>query len=107
MVTAAPTLPRSGDTEVIAGGVTSGEFLRTDTLLPVLLVTAKSEIPSPSTSPIATLRGLVPVVKSTFDANEVLVIEPEVAVFSKTDTVLEPLLATAISGLPSPFKSPK
>jgi len=40
-----------------------------------------SGLPSPSISPITTLFGFVPVVKSTLVANEPAVIEPDVLVF--------------------------
>ena len=44
--------------------------------------------------------------KSTFADNELAVIEPEVAVFLKTDIVFEPEFVITISGLPSPSISP-
>ena len=40
-------------------------LLNTDTELELSLVTARSALPSPSRSPMATLWGFVPVVKST------------------------------------------
>jgi len=46
-----------------------------------MLVTAKSGLPSPSISPMTTIRGLVPVMKSILAANEPAVMEPEVLMF--------------------------
>jgi len=56
-------------------------FLKTETVLLIEFATAKSGLPSPSMSPKTILYGLVPVVKSTLAANELVVIEPEVLVF--------------------------
>ena len=81
-------------------------FLNTETVLLVAFATTKSGLPSPSISPIATTSGPVPVVKSTFAANELAVMNPEVLVFLKTETVLPLLFVTAKSGLPSPSMSP-
>ena len=73
----------------------------------VLFATIRSGLPSPSISPMATVAGLFPVMKSTFEASEDDVIEPGVAVFLKTETVLEALkFATTISIFPSPSMSP-
>ena len=84
-------------------------FLKMETVLLPGFTTTKSSLPSPSRSAIATPDGCVPVVKSTFDAKELVVIEPEVLVFLKTETVV-PLPPTASvttrSGLPSPSRSP-
>ena len=82
-------------------------FLNNETVLLVMFVTAKSGLPSPSISPIATFSGPVPVVKSTLALNEPAVIEPEVLVFLKTETVLLVKFVTAKSGLPSPSMSQK
>ena len=53
MVTKLPTLPDVGVKELMVGGY-CGLFLITDTLLSLKLDTAKSGLPSPSKSPIAT-----------------------------------------------------
>ena len=81
-------------------------FLKTETVLLVLLVTTRSGLPSPSISPMTTQVGIVPVAKSTLAANELAVIDPEVLVFLKTEMVLAVQFATARSGLPSPSMSP-
>ena len=81
-------------------------FLYTETVLPVSLATTKSDLPSPSISTITIPSGTVPVVKSTLAAKEPVVMEPEVLVFLRTETVLPLLFATAKSGLPSPSMSP-
>jgi hypothetical protein len=44
--------------------------------------------------------------KSTIGANELVVIDPNVLVFRKTETVLLDTFVTARSGLPSPSMSP-
>jgi hypothetical protein len=80
-------------------------FLKTETELLLLFATVKSGFPSSSTSLTATLYGLAPVVKSTFEAKELDVMEPEVLVFLKTEIVLLPQFATVKSGLPSPSTS--
>ena len=72
----------------------------------ILLATTKSGLPSPSKSPIATAYGKEPVVKSTFAANEPATILPVLLILRYTETVFEPLLAIAKSGLPSPSISP-
>ena len=68
--------------------------------------TAKSGLPSPSTSPMAIDQEPVPVVKSTFAAKEVLLMEPGTAAFRNTDAVASLKFVTAISALPSPSRSP-
>ena len=80
-------------------------FLKTETVLLNLFVTTKSGLPSPSTSPVPTLTGDDPVVKSTLEPKELAVIEPEVLVFLKTETVLLVLFVRIRSGLPSPSTS--
>ena len=80
-------------------------FLKTETELLVLLVTAISGLPSPSISPAAIPYGAVPVAKSTFVANELEVIDPEKPVLRNIDSVLLVVFETAISGFPSPSKS--
>jgi len=80
-------------------------FKNTDTLAEFELGTTKSGLPSPLRSPIETERGLVPVVKSVL-AEKVGVEAPGVVVFKNTETLLEPQLPTAKSGLPSPLRSP-
>jgi hypothetical protein len=60
-----------------------------DTVAEFQLATARSALPSPFRSPMATPSGFVPVVKSTLDANEPDVTAPLLLVLRKTDTVLE------------------
>ena len=74
-------------------------------LLPWLLV-AMSSLPSPFRSTRTTARGLAPVVKSTFAANEPAVSVPVVLMLRNTEIVLLFTLLTARSGLPSPSMSP-
>ena len=57
-------------------------------------------------SPMATLKGFVPVLKSTLVANELAVMEPDVLVFLYIETVLLFQFVTTKSGLPSPSMSP-
>ena len=85
MVTEVPTGPLVGEKEVMVGGGTI-VFLNTDTVLPVPFATAKSALPSPSKSPIATDLEFDPVVKSTLVAK--LMVPGLVLVFLNTDTVL-------------------
>jgi hypothetical protein len=80
-------------------------FSSTDTVLLNWLATTRSGLPSPLKSPIATEVGSVPAEKLTAGAKEG-VEDPGGVVFSRTDTVLLPALATARSGRPSPFRSP-
>src|SRR5688572_6939466 len=68
-----------------------------------VFVTARSGLPSPSRSPMATLCGDKPVTRSVFAAKAIV---PVVPVFLKTDTVLDKKLLTARSALPSPSRSP-
>src|SRR6185437_9536029 len=63
----------------------------TDTVLLPSLATARSGLPSPSRSPIATLIVPLPVAKSTLAAKEAAVMGPLLAVLRNTDTVLLPL----------------
>ena len=78
------------------------EVLRKTETLPALeFVTAISNFPSPSKSPIATENGFKPVVKSTLAAKLPLVILPLVEVLRKTEIEFELTLATTISCLPS------
>src|SRR6185437_5572686 len=79
---------------------------KTDTVLPPLLATARSGLPSPSRSPISTLTGLLPVAKSTLAAKDEAVMEPLADVLRNIDTVLLFWLARTRSGLPSPSRSP-
>ena len=81
-------------------------FLKTESVAAPLLDTASSALPSPSMSPIITPKGVAPVAKSTFAANELLLITPAVVVLRNTETLPEPLLDTAKSSLPSPSISP-
>ena len=78
-------------------------FRRTDDEAPPILAVAKSGLPSPSISPIATLYGPEPAAKST---RLLKAIEFAEVIFLKTETLALLLLAVTISGLPSPFKSP-
>src|SRR5437667_262180 len=71
-----------------------------DTLLELVLATARSGLPSRLKSPTATESGFVPAPKL------VAAPKPPVPLPSSTDTSLEPRLATARSGLPSRLKSP-
>src|SRR4051794_35171044 len=64
----------------------------------------RSGRPSPFTSAAATENGLVPAPKLVGPA-KVGVVAPGAVVFSSTDTVPEPVLATRRSGRPSPFTS--
>src|SRR6185295_9092951 len=80
-------------------------LISTDTLSEKLLAMARSGMPSPFRSPIATETGKSPVVKSVLAEYEG-VVAPGAVVFSSTDTLLEPKLTMARSDLPSPFRSP-
>jgi hypothetical protein len=62
-------------------------FLKTETVLLLEFATIKSVLPSPSKSPIVTLSGFSPVVKSILEVKELVEIEPEVLVFLRTETV--------------------
>ncbi len=78
----------------------SSNASRTETVSELTFATARSDRPSPLTSPMATEYGLSPVAKSVFVPN------PPAPLPSNTDTVLEPRFATARSGRPSPLTSP-
>ena len=84
------------------------DVLRKTDTLPTLLsfATARSGLPSPSRSPMATDCGAVPVAKSTLAAKLLAVMLPLAEVLRNIDTLLAPEFATARSGLPSPSKSP-
>ena len=56
----------------------------TDTVVVPLLVTTRSAFPSPSKSPMATQEGMLPGVKSTFEANDVAVMMTLLALDSRT-----------------------
>src|SRR4051812_40841413 len=86
-------------TPLTVGGV---RFNSTETSPEPALATARSGLASPLRCPIATELELLPVGKLTAAANE------PVPVPSNTDTSpeSEPELATARSGLASPFRSP-
>src|SRR5205807_4236580 len=71
----------------------------------VSLATIRSGLPSRLTSAMVTATGCNPVPNGWATANDG-VVTPGAVVFNSTDTVLSPKLATARSGLPSPFKSP-
>src|SRR5437870_1055082 len=77
----------------------------TDTVSELKFATARSSLPSPFRSPIATDAGAVPVAKSWWAA-KLGVAAPGAVVLSSTDTMPELLFATARSNLPSPFRSP-
>jgi hypothetical protein len=80
-------------------------FLKIETVLLASFVTTKSGLPSPSTSLMAILFGLFPVVKLTAGAKELAVMVPEVLVFLKIEIVLSLEFRTTKSGLPSPSTS--
>ena len=63
-------------------------FLNSEIVLLLKFVTTTSLFPSPSISPIETPYGALPVAKSTFGANELLVKLPDELVFLNTDIVL-------------------
>ena len=75
----------------------------TETEFEPLFAVAKSDLPSPSKSPMATEKGFKPVPKSTLSAKLRL---PMLDVFRITETEFEPSFPTAKSGLLSPSKSP-
>ena len=78
-------------------------FLITDNTDPLpCVIMIRSGFKSPSKSPVVMKYGCALVVKSTLELNEIF---PGVLVFTKTEMVFVPSLATAISGFPSPFKS--
>ena len=80
-------------------------FRRIDMLFEESLAIARSGLPSPFKSPIATEKGSVPTVTSDLLA-KVGVKAPGVVVLSKIDVVLEFAFAVTRSGFPSPFRSP-
>ena len=86
---------RSGWIETVAR-----KFSSTETVLEPLFATARSNLPSPLRSPIATEEGPLPVPKSAFGPND-----PSPAP-SRTETAYEPQQAVAKSSLPSPSRSP-
>ena len=78
---------------------------RMDVVSLLKFVTAKSGFPSPLKSPMLTETGPVPVVKSTL-GEKVGVVAPVAVVLMRIEVVLLAKFAVAISGLPSPLKSP-
>src|SRR5262249_6609580 len=80
-------------------------FTSTETVLLPKWATRRSGLPSPLTSPTATELGALPVAKVCWGAKEG-VVAPAAVVFSSTDTVALPELATRRSGRPSPLTSP-
>src|SRR5262249_54899262 len=78
---------------------------KTETVLASVLVTARSGLPSPFTSAMASPDGEAPAGRSTFDA-KLGIVAPVVVLLSKTETVLSLKFVTAMSGLPSPLTSP-
>ncbi len=81
-------------------------FLKTEIFS--LVPTISSGFPSPSRSPDAILRGVALVLKSTFGANELVVIAPGVLVFRNIEIVFVELTKVPMtsSGFPSPSRSP-
>ena len=75
-------------------------------VLPYWLQKMMSGRPSPSRSPMATPQGLEPVEKSTRLASELFVKLPGVLTLRKIESRLLSSVTTAMSGLPSPSKSP-
>ena len=89
------------------GVVAPGTVVLRSTLteLELRLAIARSGLPSPLKSPIETEMGFEPVANVVWAAY-VGVVAPSAVVLRSTLTELEFKLATARSGLPSPFKSP-
>ena len=82
------------------------KFLETEKVLLEKSSTTKSGLPSPSMSLMATRIGYAPVIiRSTFEAKELAVIDPRELVFLKIEIGPLILFATTKSGLPSPSKS--
>jgi hypothetical protein len=81
-------------------------FLKTEIVFDVEFATAISVFPSPSMSANLTEAGALPAVKSTFAAKELKFIIPLAPVLRRIEIELLRLLAAAISGFPSPSKSP-
>jgi hypothetical protein len=73
---------------------------KTDTVLEIKLVTARSGFPSPLKSAVVILLGRVPP-----EEKELTSVKPPDPLPKKTDTILELAFVTAISGFPSPLKS--
>src|SRR5262249_39141482 len=88
----------------VAAVISTGVFNSTDTVLALMLATLRSGLPSPFTSDAATERGLFPVAKVCWVANDAGV-APGAVVLTSTDTVSSFCLAPIRSGLPSPFTS--
>ena len=82
-----------------------GVLRRMEVVFLLLFAVATSGFPSPLKSPMLTERGPIPAVKSALVA-KVGVVAPVVVVLMRMDVVLLPEFAVAISGLPSPLKSP-
>src|SRR6266849_4284661 len=79
-------------------------FSSTDTVLELELATSRSGRPSPFTSAATTAAGALPAAKLVAGA-KLGTPAPGAVVFSSTDTVVAPLLATSRSRRPSPFTS--
>ena len=79
-------------------------FKSTDTVPEAAFATTRSGLPSPLRSAIDTEAGLLPVAKFCAAA-KLSVEDPGAVVFKSTDTVLESVFATTMSGLPSPLRS--
>ena len=102
---ACPAEPKSTFAEKLT--VPDTDVLRkTETEPPVKFATDRSGFPFPSMSPMLTIWGAPPAAKSTLAAKLPASIIPGVEVLRNTDALLQLLLATARSGLPSPSMSP-
>jgi len=80
-------------------------FLKIETELLVIFVTARSGLPSASRSPMAQKLGSVPVGKSTLVANELAIMVPAILTFLNADIVLLTLFTVTTSNFPSPSRS--
>ena len=89
IVTEVPTAPLIGVKLVMVGVEAAVTILLRQMEIEALplFAPAKSGFPSPSRSPMATLRGFVPTEKSTLAAKELAVIVPKVLVFLNTENV--------------------
>lgn len=103
IVMTVPVAPLEGVKPVMVGGK-MGLFLMIDTELLLEFATARSDLPSPSKSPMDTANGPEAVVKSALVAYPIL--PAPVLVFLKIETVALAAFVTARSALLSPSKSP-
>src|SRR5262249_38526820 len=107
-VTAAGAVPAAKSSlaaKLTVAAPTAVVFRSVDVSSEPLFAMARSRIPSPFKSPMATETGKPPVAKSCLAATEVAV-APGAVVFKSTETLLAKKLATARSGMPSPLMSP-